>query len=101
MSVLSHLHQLFNADTCHTFLHTLRWNDRPLQTKPRCGLLVRKTGDQTYSSWYLAKRVRRLLRCMGLEAISPKPNMSRAATEHRIYPDLLHDVAIARVDYVL
>src|SRR5882724_8875635 len=35
MSVLSHLHQLFNADTCHTFIHTLRWNDRPLQC-PRC-----------------------------------------------------------------
>jgi transposase-like protein len=35
MPVLSHLHQLFNADTCHTFIHTLRWDDRPLQC-PRC-----------------------------------------------------------------
>jgi transposase-like protein len=35
MPVLSYLHQLFNADTCHAYLHTLRWKDRPLQC-PRC-----------------------------------------------------------------
>ena len=35
MSILSHLHQLFNTDTCHTYIHTLRWKDRPLQC-PRC-----------------------------------------------------------------
>jgi putative transposase len=33
-----------------------------------------------------AKRVRRLLRCMGLEALDPKPHVSRAAAEHRVYP---------------
>ncbi len=35
MSVLSHLHQLFCADTCQAYLHTLRWQDRPLHC-PRC-----------------------------------------------------------------
>jgi transposase-like protein len=35
MPVLSHLHQLFCADTCHAYIHTLRWGDRPLQC-PRC-----------------------------------------------------------------
>jgi hypothetical protein len=35
MPILSYLHQLFNADTCHTSIHTLRWKDRPLQY-PRC-----------------------------------------------------------------
>jgi transposase-like protein len=35
MPILSYLHQLFNADTCHASLHTLRWQDRPLQC-PRC-----------------------------------------------------------------
>jgi transposase-like protein len=35
MSILSHLHQLFNADTCTTSIHTLGWNDRPLHC-PRC-----------------------------------------------------------------
>jgi putative transposase len=36
-----------------------------------------------------AKRVRRLLRLMGLEAIYPRPHVSRAAAEHRVYPYLL------------
>jgi transposase-like protein len=35
MPVLSYLHQLFNADQCHAYIHTLRWKDRPLQC-PRC-----------------------------------------------------------------
>jgi Transposase zinc-ribbon domain len=35
MPVLSHLHHLFNVEQCHTYIHTLRWKDRPLQC-PRC-----------------------------------------------------------------
>jgi transposase-like protein len=35
MPLLAHLHQLFHADTCRTYIHTLRWNDRPLRC-PRC-----------------------------------------------------------------
>jgi transposase-like protein len=35
MPILSYLHQLFNADTCNTYLHTLRWKERPLHC-PRC-----------------------------------------------------------------
>jgi transposase-like protein len=35
MPMLSHLHQLFNAEQCQASIHTLRWKDRPLQC-PRC-----------------------------------------------------------------
>ena len=35
MSIVSHLHHLFNAKTCQSYIHTLRWQDRPLQC-PRC-----------------------------------------------------------------
>ena len=35
MSLVSHLHQLFNAETCQSYIHTLRWKERPLQC-PRC-----------------------------------------------------------------
>ena len=35
------------------------------------------------------KRVRRLLRTMGLEAVYPKPRLSQSAPGHRIYPYLL------------
>lgn len=42
------------------------------------------------------KRVRRLMRMMGLEAMSPKLKFSQAHPEHRIYPYLLRDVTIVR-----
>jgi putative transposase len=45
------------------------------------------------------KRVRRLLRIMGLEAIYPKPKLS-AGRGHKVYPYLLRDVAIERVNQV-
>ena len=35
MSIVSHLHHLFNAETCQSYIHALRWKDRPLQC-PRC-----------------------------------------------------------------
>ncbi len=35
MSVLSYVHQLFSAEQCQVYIHTLRWKDRPLQC-PRC-----------------------------------------------------------------
>ena len=35
MSIVSHLHQLFNEETCQTYLHQLRWKDRPKKC-PHC-----------------------------------------------------------------
>jgi putative transposase len=46
------------------------------------------------------KRVQRLMRVMGLEAIYPKPRLSVPGQGHRIYPYLLRDVAITRPDQV-
>ena len=46
------------------------------------------------------KRVRRLLRKMGLEAIYPKRNLSKANLEHKIYPYLLRNMAIIRCNQV-
>ena len=45
------------------------------------------------------KRVRRLLRLMGLEAIHPKPKLS-AGRGHKVYPDLLRGVPVERVGQV-
>jgi putative transposase len=42
------------------------------------------------------KRVRRLLRLMGLGAVYPKPNTSQAHPGHKIYPYLLRGVDIDR-----
>ena len=46
------------------------------------------------------KRVQRLMRLMGLEAIYPKPRLSLAGRGHRIFPYLLRDVRIDRPDQV-
>jgi putative transposase len=46
------------------------------------------------------KRVQRLLRVMGLEAIYPKPRLSVPAPGHRAYPYLLRDVAVERPGHV-
>jgi putative transposase len=46
------------------------------------------------------KRVRRLMRVMGLRALGPKPNTSRRAPGHKIYPYLLRDLEIGRPNQV-
>jgi putative transposase len=46
------------------------------------------------------KRVRRLLRLLGVEAIYPKPATSTPTPGHRTYPYLLRGVPITRVDQV-
>jgi putative transposase len=46
------------------------------------------------------KRVQRLLRVMGLEAIYPKPKLSVAGSGHQVFPYLLRNVAVERADQV-
>lgn len=46
------------------------------------------------------KRVRRLMQKMGLRAIYPKPRTSQAAEGHKIYPYLLRNLPITRVNQV-
>lgn len=46
------------------------------------------------------KRVQRLMRRMGLEAIYQKPNLSRANAAHRVYPYLLRHLAVTRPNQV-
>jgi putative transposase len=46
------------------------------------------------------KRVRRLMRLLGLVAIYQRPNTSKPAATHKIYPYLLSGLAIERVNHV-
>jgi putative transposase len=46
------------------------------------------------------KRIQRLMRILGIEALYPKPNLSRPASGHEIYPYLLRDVPIIRPNQV-
>jgi putative transposase len=46
------------------------------------------------------KRVQRLMRVMGIEALVPRPGTSKAAPGHRIYPYLLRGLAITEPNHV-
>lgn len=46
------------------------------------------------------KRVSRLMRLMGLEAIYPKPRLSQPAPGHRVFPYLLRNLPITAVNQV-
>lgn len=46
------------------------------------------------------KRVRRLYRLMGLDAICPKPDLSKPEKTHKIYPYLLRNLAVTYVNQV-
>ncbi len=64
-------------------------------------------GSRRMAAWLAAqghlvnrKRAQRLMRLMGLVAIYQRPNTSKAAAEHKIYPYLLGGIAIERVNQV-
>ena len=46
------------------------------------------------------KRVQRLMRVMGIEALVPRPSTSKPAPGHKIYPYLLRGLAIAEPNHV-
>ena len=46
------------------------------------------------------KRVRRLMRLLGVQAVYQRPKTSEPNPEHRIYPYLLRDLEITRPDHV-
>src|SRR5271157_4245975 len=46
------------------------------------------------------KRVQRLMRKMGIAALGPKPNTSKPAPGHKIFPYLLRDMTIDRANQV-
>ena len=46
------------------------------------------------------KRVQRLMRLMGIEALGPKPSTSKPAPGHKVYPYLLRDLTIERPNHV-
>jgi putative transposase len=70
-------------------------------------LLTPFYGSRRMAAWLRAqgypvnrKRVQRLMRVMGIEAIYQRPNTSRPSPEHRVYPYLLRGLAISGVNQV-
>jgi putative transposase len=57
--------------------------------------------ELTAYGWKIGrKRVRRLMRIMGIEALVPKPSLSIPDKKHKIYPYLLRHLEIAQADQV-
>jgi putative transposase len=72
-----------------------QYTARPFYGSRRMTIWLNDQGEEVNR-----KRVQRLMRVMGLEAIYPKPRLSLAGTGHRIYPYLLRGVKIERPDQV-
>jgi len=67
----------------------------PFYGVPKMTAVLKRKGH-----WVNPKRIRRLYHLMGLEAIYPKPRLSKPSKEHRIYPYLLRRLSINRPDQV-
>lgn len=72
------------------YLKTPCWGSRSMRNH------LRRLGYTTLNR----KRVQRLMRIMGLEAIYPKPRTSRPHPDHKVYPYLLRDLNIQRPNQV-
>jgi putative transposase len=81
-------------------LSLLRWLDEQYTRTPFFG--VRRMTAALRQAGYPVnpKRVRRLLRTLGLETLYPGPRTSQAAPGHRVYPYLLRGLTVARVNEV-
>ena len=81
-------------------LHLMRLLDEQYTRTPFYGIRRMTVWLQSQGQSANHKRVRRLLRLMGLEAIYQKPRLSVPAPGHRIYPYLLRGVPITRANQV-
>jgi len=61
----------------------------PVYGSRRMTAELRKAGRQVNR-----KRMQRLMRLMGLEALGPKPKTSRPSAQHRVYPYPLRGLTI-------
>src|SRR5947209_50934 len=72
-----------------------RYTDKPFYGSRKMTIWLRALGHEVNR-----KRVQRLMRLMGLQAIYPKPKLSLPDRQHKVYPYLLRDVAIVRPNQV-
>jgi len=84
------------AENLHLmYLIDKRYMQHPELGSPRMTDWLRDKGYEVNR-----KRVARLMQLMGLQAITPGPHTSKPASGHKIYPYLLRNVDIERVNQV-
>ncbi len=81
-------------------LYLMRLIDEQYTAQPVYGSRRMAIGLQGPGHAVNRKRVPRLMRLMGLEAIYPKPKLSAPGQGHKLYPYLLRGVMIGRADQV-
>lgn len=74
--------------------------DKQYTDTPFYGVLRMQAHIRSLNIEVNVKRIRRLLRLMGLEAIYCKPNLSKPNKAHKKFPYLLRNVKIERIDQV-
>jgi putative transposase len=74
--------------------------DKLFTDRPELGVRRMQQELTTIGSPVNLKRVRRLMRLMDLEAIYAKPNLSKPAEGHQVYPYLLGGVSIEAANHV-
>jgi putative transposase len=74
--------------------------DREYMARPFLGSRRLRTWLRRQRHRVNRKRVQRLMGLMGLEAVHPKPRLSKPAPGHRVYPYLLRGVTVDRSNQV-
>jgi putative transposase len=81
-------------------LALMRWLDEQYLATPFYGSRRMTAALRLAGRRVNRKRIQRLMRLMGLEALGPKPKTSRPSAQHRVYPYLLRGLAIDRPNQV-
>ena len=81
-------------------LHLMRLIDEEYMRHPFLGSRRLRDYLQRHGYGVNRKRVQRLMRIMGIEALYPKPKTSTAQSEHKIYPYRLNQVEIVSPNQV-
>lgn len=84
----------------HENLLLMELLDRQYMKTPFYGSRRMTTALQQKGYVVNRKRVQRLMRQMGIQAIYPKPRLSKSDKGHKIYPYLLRNISIDRVNQV-
>lgn len=71
------------------------FTENPMYGSRRLQVMLRREGVQVGR-----RRIRNLMRKLGLWAVGPKPNTSRPHPKHKVYPYLLRGLSITRPNHV-
>lgn len=81
-------------------LNLMRLIDEEYTRHPFFGSRKMRDYLRRLGHWVNRKRIRRLMRKMGIKSVAPSPNTSKSCPEHKVYPYLLNGLDIGRANHV-